>query len=1201
MNSTRKLLGITVVLLTIIGLSGAGMAETKTTFFQPGANETVIGGDYEIVLVNDTRSGTWSSGTEFSLQRNSKNYFSNAQNDTVSSENGGNHFFNASAATTNWEGDGLYYLNATIWSGSGTRLDYNTTWVIVDNTAPDFDIAKPAANANFTNSSEILEITNLSDTNGYGNPDYSLSNGSMNLSSAGTEGWADFGGSGTTRTATVDSGSFDDGNYTIWYNLTDDAGNTAYASRDVYIDSDGPEINITSRSNGFEATVEDSPWPAQDTINFSVTLSGMTYNGSGSQNENTTVNVQDDSSVAYNISASDFSSAGNYTLTIWAEDLLGTITKKSSYTYIDGTDPTISSININDTSDRSNVPNSITTNGVFNLTVSHSDDETGIEGCVATVYDEPEWPDGSAIKSVDLNKGTSQSSGPVSLNGTEGNLTFDVECGDYGGNEVNDTTLTMNDVGSTQTDWFPMDNTGPTVSGFIPANESYVTSTTTTIEATFEDYTRVDNSSIQLWFNGSGVETSNITLNGQDSSNTTIDMSFDTPELNESTEYRMTLNASDAHGFSTGNISHNFTVDTTDPTIEWVNRTTNPDADEADEGAPGVWFADDVDYDVGCTDTTSGVSNYSLQDVDDGDDVGSGEDSNTNNLRYSINDDEFEENVTLEFSCTDNAGLQTTETRYVNIDTAPPEIIERVPGPDSSKGKDSLPYDDQTVRLEVEDNGAGFEGSWYSNYDPTFDDVGIDAADDDIGVEAPDSDDKRDSHGYIEWTQDDIDEGTHDISMGDSFEVMDAAGNTLEISEWSYDVSLTTDEQDNGGTGGTTSSGANLDITNAPSSISMVPGRTRTIDLNIENNGDSSVDADISVDSDDSDLDATVDPESIDIDADDIRAIDIDLDASDAFSGTADVTLEVEYGSNTETNTIEVQANPGSPDLTITEAPGEIDVWNNGTATSVSVSIENTGLQRANNLEPTVTGFTTSEDTFDFPPGETTGITVDVSNSNRDVGIYTETLRLSNDDQTVSQEIDVKVQPSDSETRQNITITLSGLDSQVSEIDDPARREQLQQLVSDAQSAIADEDYARAASLRDQIQDDLQQTGSDDGSEGGLPILLILGVIGIAALAAGALAYIFLIRPEDRQQGQGTTGDDSGGETTAVEFSDTSSRIEHIGKQILATADGFISAVEGAIGSIIDSIGGSDDSDEDDLSDEDDVQVDRKKIRFDEV
>ncbi len=1190
MTSNRNLLGISILVLTLIGLSTGASAFTVT--WETPVSGTVISGSS--VLNISVSSGANVNETIF--YHNTSSSFQQIGTDTNQTQSD-KTYWNVTFDTTSVN-DGALRLSANATNITFEER-YATLDVTVDNTGPTFDIELPETGANLTTSTEFLNITNVSDEHSpIGSAQFAFSNGTGNYTSSGTTGWGSltlFDSKAEFNTS-VSADGLKDGTYDVWFNVSDGNANVRYKQvQTVYVDYDGPSTTFNSNANEVDADVTDSPWSVDgDSAVFTIknSSSGTTYNGTGDSSGINTSLQQSGNTFTYDLNTSDFT-AYNYTVIVWANDTNNNTGQAQTHLYIDNATATVENHTIDDTS----TGDSITTATTFNLDLDYADrgftsggslnSGVGVQSCSVDVYEEANWsitdnlPAGDPVVSENFTLNSGAASTSIDLSGLEGNITFRAGCTDFAGNGPEVTrTLTMSD--NTETQWFPVDDAAPAVdsSSVQPANDSFTNESQPSISFDITDFAGVSNSSIQVWFNDTGLTTSNYSTSSSNG-NSTITVSY-TPDQLQEQEYNITVNATDVRGKIMGNVSYSFTVDTTAPTIDDISTNDGQDVDGT------TWYSGNIRYDVTCSDSSSGMDTYELT-RNGGNDIGNGESSTgtgTQNLTFDV-DNSIEGSVDLAFSCIDTAGNTVTNTSFtgINIDTAGPTVSTRRPISDRSLS--TVPYD-QTVTVQVSDGGAGFSSSLSEsdlNLDPTFDgnsvssyDVTIDSTNNDI---------------TISWTQSDVGSGTHDISLdnGGQWTVDDAVNNDLDVEAWSYEVSESTTQ-----TQQTTSTSASLDITNMPDSITMVPGRQRTVDLNVENSGDSSASTDASVSVDSTDLDATISPSSFDLASGDTRGLDLDLDAADAFSGSAEVTLEISYGGNTETATLTVEANPGDPALSITNAPEEIDIWDNGTATSIAVTVENTGSARAKGLEPTISGFTINSsdpETLSISAGGSAEMSIEVSNSDRDVGTHSSTLRLSNDDQTISQSLTVKVQPSEDETRQNITTSISDLKSQIEEVSNTTEREQLQQLVSDAESSIADEDYAEAASLRDKIKDRLQKAQSQNKSGSGLPIIPLLAVIGITALALGALAYIFLIRPEETQQ------EDAGG-NASVEFGQSGSRIEHIGKSILATTGALIDTIEQAISTIIDSITGEDD-DVQYSDDGDDAEIDRKKIRFDDV
>ncbi|MDY6770381.1 MAG: hypothetical protein SV186_00315 [Candidatus Nanohaloarchaea archaeon] len=1154
MNQGRNILGLALLTVLIAGLSASAVAAAPQITFVNPANQSPLSG---VVAFNVTNtSGDFNdANTRFNFSRNST-VFASSLNETDP------NFVNLTQDTTGWN-DGFYRINATAYNASsGAIYDSNFTWITIDNTDPSINVTTPDVDGNFTTTSELIEANVTDNLSSISAADYVLKNGSTIKKQGSLSLQA-----GLYNT-TVDFSGQTDGTYTLLINTTDAAGNTANVTQTIHIDYNPPSISFNSDANFINVTITDKAW----SVNASTAVftledsSGTLLNGTGgTASSNTSLVDQNNDFYTYDINTSDFT-AGNYTLHIWANDTNDNQGNNVHTTfYIDERAPNVTGLMINDTSNASSFYK-ITNETVFSLNATYSDN-IGVASCSYNVYNESEWANGAATRSGGMNLSVVAAStanvSEIDLTGLQGNYTFQVSCRDYASNTATNTTIEM--TGGTTVSWFPVDDAGPyVVDGSIsPANESYVASTDPAIGLDLQDFSTIDNSSITAWFNGN---LSNVTLSGDNT--TTLTVRLDQSSLQDGKEYSVIINSSDARGVPMGNVSFNFTVDTTAPTRNNFNLTTS-----GTDGPGGTtWYNSGINIDAECTDTTAGIANYTLAPQSsgngDGDNAtGSGQQT----LTFSPAADTVDSSVTLTVTCTDKAGNSNSTTFDVAIDTSAPTLETKQPT--SDKTKSSLPYS-QTFTVRVEDTGSGFtSGGWYTTTDtpvPYVDGT----SQSDYGPTV--------GNDYIEYSwSTSIDEGSHSVSFdnGGDLVVQDAAGNDLTVNAWSFNVSKSATQN---------LTNPNLEV-GSPTDISLIPGRSKTVSITVDNTGDAQADVTVTTDNDNNDLTITPDPSDFTLDAGSSQQVDVTVQASEQFSGSPSVSVTFSYGGNSDTVSFNVNANEGSPTLNIASAPTEVSITA-GNFTAISLSVENSGTAKVNGLTPALGQFTLTSATpsaLDVPTGQTRSIDLNISvPGNHEIGVFPTTVTLSNDDHSVTKELSIKVQPSSNATRQNISLSLNTLRETVNNIQNETLKQELTQKINDAQTAIVANDYAQAAEIIETIKKQIQGAETSTAPSGrrtggGIPILPLLIAILVLVGAAGVLAYVFLISP-----------DEGGGEAT---FSETSNRIEEIGKEFLDATGNLIAKVERFFSNLLGS------EEENEASDEEDVEVDRKKIRFDEV
>jgi hypothetical protein len=115
-----------------------------------------------------------------------------------------------------------------------------------------------------------------------------------------------------------------------------------------------------------------------------------------------------------------------------------------------------------------------------------------------------------------------------------------------------------------------------------------------------------------------------------------------------------------------------------------------------------------------------------------------------------------------------------------------------------------------------------------------------------------------------------------------------------------------------------------------------------------------------------------------------------------------------------------------------------------------------------------------------------------------------------------------KIQPKDQETIQNITSTIEQLEAKINEIDDEEQKQELQNLLQNAKSALEDKDYAKAYSVANRLRNELQ-SGQAETQNGGsiLSTVAIVAVIILILGGIGAVLYFSIIPEEDVEAGYG--------------------------------------------------------------------------------
>jgi len=390
--------------------------------------------------------------------------------------------------------DGSYSLDLVAEDIEGNRNSVNLE-INIRNQAPEITVFSPSNNSAITDNTDIYAGVDV-ETASSG---YTLENQTGQIVS------------GEFNTS-LNTSTFQDGNYNISYTATDHFSNTVEKKMRIEIDNTPPSLNLTEPSSDLLNKVFKVEAVWKDNLN---SVEEHSYTLSDSNGDLTSGSLN-------NSINSTFYSDGDYSLSYAVEDSLGNRQTIQKQIQIDNTPPEISSATISD-------------GEVFsgNFTVdAQTSDTSGIENSSYTLRNgSGEQKSGSLGEKI------------VSDDYRDGNYTLEIKAWDMAGNQnkqAYDVTL---------------DNTKPELNLFLPERDSNIS------ESFLIEATAVDNSSniVSLKFQ---INDSSGNITGE------LNSSLDSSNL-QNGEHKVFYTAEDQAG-NLRTANRTFTVDNEKPAIQTV-------------------------------------------------------------------------------------------------------------------------------------------------------------------------------------------------------------------------------------------------------------------------------------------------------------------------------------------------------------------------------------------------------------------------------------------------------------------------------------------------------------------------------------------------------------------------------------------------------------------------------------------------------
>lgn len=1109
-------------------------------------NSTTISGETSFNITNS--SGTFSNITTINITRNGTKF-----NSTTSI---GTHYTNLTGDTTNWSGDALYRIVARAWNSTG----FNSSVVrelIVDNTGPTFLINSPSDGDMLDNNTALINVSNVSDETPIDTVYYGFENSSGVYSIASgntsTNGWTELTGD---YTSLVKPDVLVDGNHTFKVNATDTQGNLNQNQLSVSINQEPPSIT-------FNDPVDSDAIGGNTTINVSLSDDGASVNDSTAEiavetdNGNRTVqNNTGWSSLATSgayytatINTTAFSEATNI---IWVNvsDTSGFNNVSGISVTFDNTKPTIDGFTVNETTgtDKS----AVVRLSEATFKINASDSSAGPDSCRVDVVAEDNWTSNSYTESVSFGMSAGSQSDFVNstadLTGHQGNFTFNAVCNDTAGNTAETNEVTADSGSGTAMTWFPFDAAPPVIdlNSVSPANGSWTNNDSPTLNFDIEDYTGINQSSVELDYDGSTYNESNTSMSVSFSSNnTTASVSFSMSGLSDG-KHAVKPNATEYdHGSSpvrSDTARLTVAVDTTEPDLDYSFSGTSKDRDGT------TWYDKTVDVGVSCSDSTSSVDDYSV----------SNNDASTSGSGSSITveaEDNTETRYDLTISCTDTAGNENSTTDDVSLDNRDPQI-SRTPSPGAALTRVLSTTVD--IDIELTDNGIGFkEADLDSWIDPEFEGSSV-------GENGSLSNDNTTM--TISWSETLDSAGIFDLGLAaNSATIKDQFGNRLSVSSWTFEIIE-----------GDAFTEGDLSFTNTDDAVSLERDGSGSTTVTLENNGNKSVDANITAELDINTVSASLDSEDVSLDAGDSEDITVDLAATD-FIEAGVLTVEAESDEEVVSTTIDVETDLDPISLRFYGVPQTVETMQ-GTTKTFEVDVENTGDTAINDADISISPFdiTTDDDPLNLPFESNTTINVSLTvPDDARVGFTNATITVSGNDKTGTATVTVKIQPGNDETKAQIESTYQSLKDEVDS-------ETLQSDLSEARTAMDDGDYATANQILADVQA-AQELTSQDVENTGSGRSWLMNIV-IAAIIIASLILIFMLYRTYSEESEDGDGYDYG--------SEASNYVEKIGTQFDAAASTIITDLDQLWKRIKNALTEDEESDE---------ETRRKRIRFDDI
>lgn len=606
---------------------------------------------------------------------------------------------------------------------------------------------------------------------------------------------------------------------------------------------------------------------------------------------------------------------------------------------------------------------------------------------------------------------------------------------------------------------------------------NWTNSENVTLEARVVDMSGVRNftgphdntTAINMSLNVSGEVYRNLTVSGGDG-DAALDISTvdKYEELDNFTQFEGSVHATDMFGQRNTSINWTFNTDYTPPASINVTNTSAPQY--------GGWYRDEAEFNVSCVDHGAGVDTW----------VFDGTTSAT-----QVNTISYEGAQNSSFACRDRAGNENSTTlQDIAIDNDDPVLSGEDP-----TGNDVAA--DVNVSVSFSDSGSGVD----STYRKLVFEGGEETSNADWDYGA----------GEVTYLAEDLSQDTnYDVRVT----VCDAVADSLEdpphctTSTWEFNTKANTSSADTFVSGTTSEPEPSLSVESVED-LRIRPGRSKDMAFVVENDGDgnlSDIDLTYGVDA----LGTSFFPEGFDLEEGEQQDVALTVSVPNGTApGVKEGTLRAEASDGTlDDRTLEVEVIELEAEMRIVAGPDEVDVTP-GNETAVDYTIENQGTADAEEVTLAVSAENVSG-TVDpssgaVQQGGDANVTVTfTANASVTVGVYDATVQLFHDSGDRTRDVEIKVQPASDAERQQIEQGVSDLRRQVGALANNTTATRLTALISQAETAMEDGDYARAAEIRRYVAAELPERESGAG----LPVvdlLLALVVLGILSVAGYAV------------------------------------------------------------------------------------------------
>lgn len=631
----------------------------------------------------------------------------------------------------------------------------------------------------------------------------------------------------------------------------------------------------------------------------------------------------------------------------------------------------------------------------------------------------------------------------------------------------------------------------------IVSPQSWTNRTNTTLSMNITDLAGIDNSSIDVTVYRTGGATDNPSLDitpGEDNEpEYQIDTENEITQLENLTTYNVSVTATDQLSNRNESINWSFTTDFNPPAFDSIGITS--------ESVYNGWYRDSADVDISCT---AGSGESPIEQYR----TGSGSWSDNSTVTVSSNG-----NTTYEFHCRDAAGnINQSGERSIGVDTDAPAVTSESPSGSSVDGSDvtvEILYNDE------DSDGNTESGVAYNNQSLRF----LEFDDTDV---TEDSSTSWDADG-VTYDAGSLDDGTYNVD----YEVCDnvASGiGTNHCVDDSYAFSVgssqnsqsgpaepqTEDEEEEGQ--------ASLSLSGVPEQIALGREEQHAFDITVDNDGDTDLD-DIEADLDVAEMNIIVSDTGFNLSSGNGQDVTVTVGTYDDTPGglyQEQVSVEAQDGTSAS-SALDIEVVLPNASLRIVDGSG-VSVEQGGAA-NASLDLENIGEDPTNasfSFETLNTDVSTVPGTAEIGSLASETVEAEVQPSNgTEIGIYNGSFEVQYSGETLHHTVDVKVQPDTEEERNAISSSVDALEEQFDEIEETlnnTEKQEIQELISEAQSSLEDEDYASSAATVEEIESRLEK------QSGGMPWLLIAGVLVLLGVL-GVGAYMVVPTEDDTDTG----------------------------------------------------------------------------------